>query len=163
MNDNLLIKKGDNIFNRITQISGNVDNDKITPSIWMAQVNHIKRILGQSLYAKILNDFTANALTGPYLEIFDDHVSAMLVMFTTADFVMKNSIIIGNGGVFSHTAANSQVVDFKAIERLSKYYLDMGANFELQFYDYMRGVNIPEYKNCDGGAPDNNFQLSWCL
>lgn len=162
MNDNLLIRKGDNIINRMTSISGNVDLDKITPSIWVAQITHIQRILTKPLYDKILTDFTSNALTGAYLTIYDEHITNMLVMFTTADFILKNAITINNGGNFKHTADNGQIVDYKENDRLSKYYLDMGVSFELVFYEHMKTVSIPEYKKCDGGG-DNSFQFNWVI
>jgi hypothetical protein len=103
MTENLLIKKGTNMMNRLTSISGNIDVNKITPSIWISQITDIERVLTKGLYDKILTDFTNNTLSGDYLLIYDDYVSNMLVFYSTADFIMKNSIMISNGGNFQHT------------------------------------------------------------
>jgi hypothetical protein len=58
MTENLLIKKGTNMMNRLTSISGNIDVNKITPSIWISQITDIERVLTKGLYDKILTDFT---------------------------------------------------------------------------------------------------------
>jgi hypothetical protein len=41
MTENLLIK-GTNMMNRLTSISGNIDVNKITPSIWISQITDIE-------------------------------------------------------------------------------------------------------------------------
>ena len=55
---------GPNYVQKLTAISGNVDMDKLTPFMWIAQNNEIKRILTDDLYNKILTDFENDALTG---------------------------------------------------------------------------------------------------
>lgn len=153
-----MIEPGDEIFLQITSISGTTDYDKISPSVWVAQNTEIKRILGKKLYDKILSDFKNNSLSGVYKEIYDDYVSKILVFFSVGDFIMKNSIMIGNGGNFKHQAANAVVADSKETERLSKYYRDMAADFERQFYEFMQYKDLPEYKR---PPSDNSFNFCW--
>lgn len=161
MNDLLLIKTGTNLMNRLTVINGNVDVDKLLPSIWTAQITDIKRILSTDLYNKILSDFDDNSLDGEYLKIYDEFVSPMLIFYSTSDFIMKNSIIVGNGGNFKHKPDNGEIVDYKEIDRLSKYYREMGAHFEIAFYEYMKDKNVPEYKrDC---VDINTFKFPWYL
>lgn len=144
--DDLLITPGDYLMNRLTAISGNIDSDKLMPSIWISQTVHVKRILGKSLYDKIVADFSNDTLTGIYKEIFEEYVTNMLIFHSAADFISKNVIIISNGGNFKHQPDNSQIVDYKEVDRLSKHYADLANHFELQFYDFMRKQNIPEFK-----------------
>ncbi|MES2575682.1 MAG: hypothetical protein V4572_12105 [Bacteroidota bacterium] len=158
MNNDLLIKSGDNIFFRITSILGAIDEDKIIPSVWVAQNTEIQRILKKELYDKIINDFKNDTLLGDYLEIYDNHISPILVFLSVGDFILKNSIMVGNGGNFKHQSSNSVVADSKETERLSKYYKDMAAHFERQFYIFMQDVNIPEWQT----PPSNNsFNFGW--
>lgn len=159
MNDLLLIKQGTNLMNRLTIINGNVDIDKLLPSIWTSQITDIRRILTPELYTKILNDFDTNSLTGIYLEIYEEYVQSMLVFYATADFVMKNSIIVANGGNFKHQPENGIIVDYKEVDRLSKYYREMGAHFELEFYSFMKKQSIPEYKRAC--IDTNTFKFPW--
>ena len=161
MDDILLIVKGSDLMNRLTAINGNVDINKLLSSIWTSQVTDIKRILTTDLYNKILTDFDNNSLTGIYETIFNNYVSIMLVFYSTSDFIMKNSIIIGNGGNFKHKPDNGEIVDYKEVDRQVKYYREMGANFELEFYEFMKDKNIPEYRrNC---VDTNTFKFPWYL
>ena len=161
MLDTLLIQPGDNLMSRLTAISGNVDMDKLTPSIWTAQITDIQRILTKPLYDKILTDFDNNNLSGEYLKIFEDYVSQMLIFYATSDFIMKNTIMIANGGNFIHTPENSTIPDFKQTDRISKHYRDLGAHFELDFYEYMKSKSIPEYKRrC---VDTDSFNFPWQL
>jgi len=73
-----LLLKADDIA-RLTSISGNVDLNILTPWIFSAQLNDIRRILGLNLYNKILVDFDNDDLTGEYKTIYDNYVSQMLV------------------------------------------------------------------------------------
>ena len=149
MNQNLLLKPESQLMERLTSISGNVDVDKVTPSIWVSQVTDIKRILTDELYDKILTDFLADTLSGDYLTIYDEYVSVMLVFFSTADFIMRNSVMVSNGGNFQHLPNNAQISPSKENERLSKHYRDLATSFELKFYEYIKDKNLPEYqRNC---------------
>lgn len=161
MNDLLLIRTGTNLMNRLTVINGNVDVHKLLPSIRTAQIIDIKRILSTDLYNKILADFDNNSLDGEYLKIYDEYVSPMLIFYSTSDFIMKNSIIVGNGGNFKYKPDNGEIADYKEVDRLSKYYRELGAHFEIGFYEYMKNITLPEYKrDC---VDINTFKLPWYL
>ena len=161
MEDLLLVKPTDNLTKRLMNISG-IDIDKIKPSIWVVQITDIKRVLTSELFNKILNDFTSNTLTGDYLTIYNDYVSNMIVFYSVADFITKNSIMISNGGNFKHQPENSVVVDVKETDRLSKYYRELGAQFELEFYEFMKDKNyITEYKR--PYVDTETFKFGWQL
>lgn len=159
MNDILLINDADNTLFQITSIVGTTDFDKIRPSIWVAQNFEISRILGKNLYERILNDFSNDSLSDVYQEIYSNHVTKILIFAAVGDFIMKNSIMISNGGNFKHQATNAVVADSKETERISKYYRDMAAHCEQDFYKFMQGVNIPEYINKP--SIDGGFNFNW--
>lgn len=155
MNDALLIRSGDRLINRLSVINGNVDLDKITPSIWISQVTDVKRILTKDLYNKVLSDFENDTLSGDYLELFDDYVSNILIFYSSSDFILKNSIMVSNGGNFKHQPENSQTTDVKEVDRLVKYYRDLGNHFEMEFYEWIKDKNIPEYNRGCGDVETN--------
>lgn len=146
MTEDLLLKPDSKLWSRLTEISGNVDLDKLIPSIWISQITDIRRILTEPLYDKIFNDFINNELSGDYLTIYNKYVSVMLVFFSASDFVLKNSVMITNGGNFQHLPNNAQIVSSKENERLSKYYRELAINFEREFYEFMKDKNIPEFQ-----------------
>jgi hypothetical protein len=49
MTENL---QGTNMMNRLTSISGNIDVNKITPSIWISQITDIERVLTKDFMIK---------------------------------------------------------------------------------------------------------------
>lgn len=167
MVDALLIQRGmtmsAGLVNRLTQITGNTDYDKIKPSIWVAQVTDIDRILTTPLYNKILNDFLSNSLTGDYLELYESFISKILVFYATADFVLKNSIMITNGGNFQHQPDNAQVATDAQNDNMSTYYRRLGAHFEIKFFEWIKNKNIPEYDRYNSDEGNNDFKLSWDL
>ena len=160
--EDLLIRPSDNLMKRLTVISGNIEPDKIIPSIWVVQITDIKRVLTNDLFNKILTDFTSNNLTGDYLTIYNEYVSNMLVFYSVADFITKNAIMITNGGNFKHTPEKGITVDIKETDRLSKYYRELGAQFELEFYEFMKDKNlITEYKR--PYIDTETFKFGWQL
>ena len=161
-NANLLLTLSDNLLFRLSNLNYPVDKDRITPSIFIAQNTDIKRILTPDLYFKILADFKANTLTDDYLVIYEDYVSLMLVYFSVADFISRNSIMVSNAGNLKNQPINSVVADYKETDRQSKYYRDLGAHFEREFYEYMKyKTNIPEYTRTS--FDDESFNFGWIL
>ena len=74
-------------ISRLSGFDGNIDNDTINPFIFMAQNGEIKRILGDSLYSKIITDFTNNSLSGKYLTIYNDYIATILTYFTCSFYL----------------------------------------------------------------------------
>ncbi|MEW5675498.1 hypothetical protein ABGT15_04230 [Flavobacterium enshiense] len=152
----ILIQPGSNLMVKLTGIIGNVTYDKIKPSIWVAQNTEIKRILTKPLYDKILEDFINASLDGVYKQIYEDYIAFMLVFYSTADFVQRNSIMIANGGNFKHSPDNAQIVDFKEVDRNANYYRDLGRFYEDQFKEFVKKNNVPEYDSSSNNN-DNDF------
>ena len=160
MDYTLLLKSND--VTRLTTLSGGIDLDKLTPFIYTAQKNEIRRILGYNLYNKILDDFENDALTGEYKIIYDEFISDMLVYFTVADFINMGAYQITNGGIFKHNPENAEVVDLSEIKSLSGQYKSLGNAIELLFKDYMNGVDVPEYINTCKSSK-SSFGFNWYL
>lgn len=161
MAETTLLLKTDDIA-RLSSISGNVDIDKLTPFIYTAQKNEIRRILGYTLYNKIVEDFDNDTLTDEYLIIYDEFVVDMLVYFASADFIKMGAYQITNGGVFKHNPENAEVVDLNEIKSLSASYKSLGNAVELVFKDYMSGITVEEYKgNCS--TSNNSLGLNWLI
>lgn len=158
--DRILILKEDDIT-RLTSFTGNIDIDKLTPFIYTAQSNEIRRILGLELYNKILTDFDNDTLSGEYLKIYEDYIIDMLVYYSASDFLTFGTIIVDNGGVYRHTAENAELVEQADIDKLVMKYNSLGANKELQYKEYIKTITLPEIDNNCG--TDNSFKFPWFL
>lgn len=157
-NTTLLLRTDD--LSKLTKLSGNIDLDNLTPYIYAAQKNDIRRILGLNLYNKILNDFEQDELAGNYLLIYDEFIVDMLVYYSAANYMQFGSYTIANGGVFRMVPDNAEPVDASEVEKLIIRFQQLGASVELIFKDWIKDNPVPEYTtNCNS----NSFKFNWFL
>lgn len=130
----------------LTAFSGNIDADSLKPNIYVAQTTDIKRVLGLDLYNKIYADYVAGTLTGEYLTIFNDYIVDMLVYYSCANYMGFGAYKTANAGVFKSSAEGSQIADVKEVNVLISRYRQLGIDVESVFYEYMKTIDIPEYK-----------------
>lgn len=165
MNDKILIEQGGNYIYRYTCIDNGVKMDRLIPSLMIAQTTQLRRVLTDNLYDKIVADFDSNPalnnLLGIYQEIYQKFALPILVFYATSDFIIKNSFTVANGGNLRNTSSNSENPDRGRVDETSKYYRELAASFELEFYDFMKDKNVPEYQK---NLPKNNtYQFPWYL
>ena len=155
-----LLLLGPDDMSKYSNISGNVDLDKMTPHIYSAQIVQLKPILGVDLYNKIVADYSGDTLAGEYEIIYNEFVVDILVNLSAARFITYAPFQLNNGGVFRHTPENSDSADVEDVKFLVTQFNQMASSIELMFYDYMKDIDIPEYKkNCNGGS--NSFSFPW--
>lgn len=129
-----------------TSLSGNIDIDSLNPFIYISQKTQIKRILGNDLYDKILTDLeNETPLTGDYLTLFNDYVIDMLVYFSTANYLSFGSYKITNNGINKPLIDGGTSTDFKEVNTLIERYKQLATDVELNFYEYMKTITIPEW------------------
>lgn len=158
--DTTLLLKTDDLP-RLTRLSGNIDVDSVTPYIYTAQKNQIRRVLGLPLYNKILADFDADTLAGNYLTIYEDFIVDMLVYYSAANYVQFGSYSISNGGIYRTVPENAESVAMTEIEKLINRYNELGAAVELVFVDWIKDNPVTEYtKTC---STANRFKFNWYL
>lgn len=139
----LLLKDTD--IPSLTSFNGNIDADAIKPYIYLSQKNDIRRILGLDLYAKIYDDYVAGTLEGGYKIIYDDYVLEMLVFFSCAKFMLFGGYKTTNNGIHKVNIDGALVPDPKEVNKLSAEYKSLASSSELNFYEYMKTINIPEW------------------
>lgn len=153
----LLIKASD--IPDITGTSGNIDVDSIKPSINIAQTTNVKRVLGADLYAKIVNDYTANTLTGAYKTIYDDFVVYMLAFHTVSIYLSLGVSKVANNGTYKIGVDGSTNLTLNENAILGKNYEAVAISYEGMFFDYIKTIDIPEYKNTCNNEVNNRTNL----
>lgn len=162
MKDIILLSVDD--IPKYTSISSNLDADRITPYILMAQRTELKRILGIDLYNKILADFDNDTLTGIYKTIYEEFVIDILVNYSAYFIVLFNSLRIDNGGNFYYEPDNARSADVEDTEKIANRFSKLGASIELEYYNWLKTNKVAEVKgsgNCD--SKGNTFKLPWIL
>ena len=120
-----------------TGANGNVDTDKLLPSIQMAQDIDIQRLLGTDLYEKLKADIAGSALTGDYLELVDTYIKPCLIHYSMMYALPYLSITIGNGGIYRNNAENAQSLSRDEIDYLVEKERDSAQYYSARLIDYL--------------------------
>jgi len=157
-----IILISNDVLTRNSILGGNIDVDKLWPSIKACQKTLIKPILTEELYNKICNDYYNDNLSGLYLEIYEDFIKDMIIYGSAAIYIGSGGAYqISNMGILKGKTDNSDTV--------SKNEIDYLYNFNKQLYDgikddllkWLKDKDIPEYKKPCG---DNKTLLGgWFL
>lgn len=161
MDKTLLLREQDLV--KLNNISANVDIDKLTPFIYMAQNNKITRMLKNQLYNKILTDFEDDVLSGDYLTLYNDYVVDALIYYTTYFYWTVGLYQVDNQGAYKKSVENSEFLDPSELLRVGKFFEQQGQSVELNFETWIKDKNIPEYNNGCSNNDNNSRGLNWQL
>ena len=136
-----------------TSLNGNVDPDKFTQYIKIAQDIHIQQYLGTNLYEKISADILADTLVNPYLELLTKYIKPMLIHWSMVEYLPFAAYTIANKGVYKHGSENSSNVDKEEVDFLVEKERYTAQNYTRRFIDYMcnNSTLFPEYNNNTSG------------
>ena len=133
---------------KTTILGGNVDRDKYTFSILNVQITVIERLLGTYLYDKIVTDIENNTLTGLYATLYNDYIKPITKYESCAEYIEVASFMLNNGGLFRHTADNSETVSKDDTYNLSQKYHGLAQMYVERFEKWICKNPLPEYKIC---------------
>jgi len=167
-NDSVLLVTKEDIF-KYTSLKGNVDVDKITHFIKIAQDIEIQTILGTALYQKILSDVRTNTLAGNYEVLLFQYLQPMLIHYAMADFLLFHGYEISNAGILRNSPENTVVPDKSELDSLVRRQRDIAETYRGRAVDYLTYYPqyFPEYtaNQNSGQYPSSNptNYVSWNL
>lgn len=129
---------------KLSGFDGNIDNDSISPFIFMAQNSEIKRILGDNLYNKIVTDYENDELTGDYLNIYENYIAIILAYFTCSFYLQLGIAKISQNGAFLVTPEKTEQVFDDKTDKMAEKYEKLAVGLELKFLVYLDELNLPE-------------------
>ena len=133
-------------ISKTTILGGNVDIDKYRYCIYNVQLLVLEPLLGTELYAKILADAEANTLAGLYLDLYTKFVKPIVKNEALAEYLEVASYLVTNGGIYKHTAENSEIVDKQEAQFLAGKYHSIGQALIQRFEKWICHNTITEYK-----------------
>lgn len=144
----LFINRTDLVRNSI--IDGNVDTDKFIQFIKIAQEIDIQQIIGTQMYEGLTAaivagiDLPANAR---WKIILDDYIVSMLIWYAQSNYYPFSAYQLKNGGLYKHTAENSQSVDKNEVDYLVEKARTNAEWYSRRFIDFMcfNQSTYPEY------------------
>ena len=148
---------------KFTVVNGNLDPDKFTQFILVAQETHIQNFLGSDLYEKIEADIIAGTLTGDYATLVSDYLKPMLIQYALLEYLPFAAYTVANKGVFKHTSEASEGVSKTEIDYLVEKTRDIAEHYTERFIQYIcnNSTLFPEYNTNSNGdmypSTKNNF------
>lgn len=138
---------------RFTAANGNIDEDKIIKFITIAQDTHLQNTLGYVLFNKISNDIINDELQDPYLSLVNNYIKPMLLHWAFVEYLPFGAYIVGNKGIFKHTAENAQNADKNEVDFLMNKEADTAKFYTRRLMDYICANNtqFPEYNEFING------------
>lgn len=151
-----------------TIIDGNVDPDKILPSIAVAQDMHVRGKLGTDLFNRLQDDIANDTLSGGYLYIMEEFIKPMTTYYTMVEYLPFAAYSVKNNGIFRHSAEYAETISKSEIDFLVNKYRDLGDYYSRRFTEYMcfNQQAFPEYTSNteDDIRPDKDSTFSgWVL
>lgn len=140
--DSVLLVTKEDIF-KYTSLKGNVDVDKVTPFVKVAQDIEVQGILGTELYQKVLTDVMNNTLTGNYSVLVLQYVQPMLIHYAMADFLLFHGYEISNAGIVRNSPENTVLPEKSELDTLVKRERDIAETYRNRAVDYL--VYYPQY------------------
>jgi len=133
-------------ISKTTILGGNVDIDKYRYCVYNVQLLVLEPLLGTELYTKILADAEANTLAGLYLDLYTKFVKPIVKNEALAEYLEVASYLVTNGGIYKHTADNSEIVDKQEAQFLAGKYHSIGQALIQRFEKWICHNTIAEYK-----------------
>ena len=141
----LFITKEDLV--RQTQLSGNIDFDKIVHFIKIAQDIHIHQLLGSRLYNKLQSDIIGGSLLGDYKTLVEEYIKPILTQYTFLEYLPFAQYTVSNKGVFKSTSENSSQPSVEEIDMMKDKTRDTAQQYARRLVDYLdfNPTKYPEY------------------
>lgn len=144
---------------KLSGFDGNIDNDTINPFIFMAQNTEIKRVLGVTLYDKIVQDFTDETLTGDYLNIYENYVAIIQSYYACSLYLRLGIPKVSQNGAYLVTPEKTEQIWNERTDGMADQYQKLAVGLELQLVDLLEELNLPERPNPSDIQPKSN--LNW--
>jgi len=128
----------------LSGFDGNIDNDSINPFIFMAQRNDIKRILGNDLYNKIVDDYEAETLAGDYLDIYTNYISIIQAYYTCSYYLQLGIAKVSQNGAYLVTPEKTEQIFDEKTSKMADKYEKLAVGLELNFIKVLDELNLPE-------------------
>jgi hypothetical protein len=135
-NDSVLLVTKDDIY-KYTSVSGNVDVDKISPFIKVAQDIEVQTVLGTALYQRLLTDVRASTLAGDYEVLLSQYVQPMLLHYAVADLMQFHGYEISNAGIVRNSPENTILPDKNEIDTIVSRQRKIAETYRVRLIDYL--------------------------
>lgn len=143
---------------RFSPLSGNLDDDRLTTYVEVAQDIHLQSYLGTKLYDAIQTHAIADTMPTDYTYLIENYIKPMLMRWTLVEFIPFAPYNVSNKGVFKGTSENAEVVSQDEVLQLQDKYTQLAMHYTKRMVDYLcsNSTKYPEYStNVDSDMKPN--------
>jgi len=148
----------EDIARNIVSFGANVDVNKTYPAIKHAQLTKLLPVLGKTLYDKIVSDFDTDALTGLYLELYEDYIINYLTTCAAVIYLKTQGIFVGNAGVLKNNPEGTTGPSRNDIDYVANENYNLSVSYERMMVEWLMTNDLPEYKKTTC-APKSNLNV----
>jgi hypothetical protein len=146
--DSLLINKDD--FINWTELSPNINKDKLNPLIIDAQIRLVAPAICDSVYQEILSEFDSDTLTPDNETLLEDYIKPFLVMASYVNYLVTAGKYSTKTGMVKIVGDGKEQITREELKDIIKDYKskrDFYKNRVINFLECNTDV-YPLFKNC---------------
>jgi hypothetical protein len=153
----ILLKNND--LTKNTTIGGNVDPVRYWSCVKDAQETLLNQLIGDELYDKLQNDFSANTLTGVYQTLYDKCVKPIVIHQAASLYLATGAYMVSNAGITKTSTDNTTTVDKNEVDYMVFHQRNIAKMYERKLFKFLHENkgSIPEYHDSCTKRPDNHF------
>lgn len=142
---------------RYSILDGNVDNDKFSQFIEIAQDIHTQTYLGTDLYNKLQSLIIAGEVNDVgnenYKTLLETYVKPMQIHWSVVEIMPYIAYTVSNGGVYKHTSETSETVSIDEVNLLLERSRTTAQFYTERLIEYLceNSTDFPEYSTNSNG------------
>lgn len=157
---------------RYSILDGNVDNDKFSQFVEIAQDIHVQEYLGTDLYEKIQSLILANTIddvgNAAYKTLLEDYIKPMHIRWSSVELLPYLAYTVSNGGIYKHSSENSESVNINEVNLLTERSRSTAQFYTRRLISFLcdNSTTYPEYNTNSNGdiypTRDSNY-TGWVI
>ena len=157
---------------RYSILDGNVDNDKFSQFVEIAQDIHVQEYLGTDLYEKIQSLILANTIddvaNADYKTLLESYIKPMHIRWASVELLPYLAYTVSNGGIYKHSSENSESVNINEVNLLTERSRSTAQFYTRRLISFLcdTSTTYPEYNTNSNGdiypSRDSNY-TGWVI
>ena len=164
----------EDIVRRSPIIDGNLDADKLTPALHLAQTQYLREIIGTDLYNYYVNAITAligagTAIPTNHAELLNLYIKPILIHLATSEYLKSGAYLVSNKGIFKHISENSTDASPEEDKELIQVERDRAQSYTERLLTHMAfnaSSKYPEWfsnTNEDQSPNYESYNIDWVI
>jgi len=137
----------------LSLIQLNVDGKVLAKTILEVQFIHLRPILGNDLYQKVLDDVSSKAADGSYVMVYktllEDYIQPYLAHATLQDWIINSTYKMTNKGILKYSDSQATALGSDEIEYAKNYHDNKVASYKKALICYLEENKLVESCNTD--------------